>query len=1169
MVSLSTCGVLVTVFAAVLVAPAAAQTEKGAIVGTVTDTTGAVLPAATVTVTNLGTGVVQTYTTNVQGVYEAPFLSPGTYKVTVTLAGFTTSVLESVAVNVGARLRADAMLAVSGVAAEVTVQAQPPLVQTETASVGQIVSERQLAELPTGDRNIYEFLLLSSTVAQPPGGNAPAFRLESGGSFALSGTRPSSLTFKIDGLPNTDPGFGTPTITPSLDAVQEFQVQNNAYSAEYEGIGQINVATKPGTNVLHGTLSEFIRNEALQPRHPLLNRRTRLRFNQFGGTLGGPVWPLTERTFFFVSYEGRRHDTLGVARAFVPTAAQRAGDFSADLGGCVTVGGRAVSLLLPTGQASGACVRQGQIFDPLTSMPNPLFDPGQPVSAFNPQFIRQPFPDNRIPAARVSQVARQVIDAQLPLPNFGDVANNFTGRGGTRVENDQYAVRVDYAASARNRFYGRLAIQNNVRINQPLIPFTTKDLQGKGRVFSSTWTRVFGAGAVNEFRAGFVRGIYGDSVASVDPKQFGIRNTLGEGLPRFSLSAGNLNYGGFSGSILQETQDTYQLANTFALVRGRHAMKTGIELSYNEFTNAERFGANGTGTFSGLYTKGNNALGAVREHSIADFMLGLAESTSLNRPGVANLQNMPWAVYVQDDWKMNDRVSLAMGLRYELHQPWKEAASGGSRVDLSGGGRLFVVDPEVAQLSDTPLVVCCAQRRSGPTDRNDFAPRVSIVVRPFARDNLAVRAGYGLFYSDMTQFFAWRQHEPLRGLVYQGAAGDFVNPGSRLEDLFPENRFITGGGVRPFFPAGVTPAALNNTPVTSFSTMGSRQTPYAHQWSISVQREMLPQMLLDVTYQGSVGRNLPTQWIFNQPTPSPVPVNFASADPAANPYLRRPYACCTITSFAVANILQSEYNAVTVRVDKRFARGYQVLSSYTWSRSIDEGSEVFALGSTFNILANSRDPRMDRGRSTFDLPHRWVTSGSVELPFGRGKRFLSDSALAHALVGGFRLAGVFTLQSGFPFSPNIRNQRANTGYTLSTERGDLVGDPYFSDEEWKQRVAEWKRNGDTRLFLINPAAISLNYPMGTFGNIPRNFFRTPFGRRLDLSAAKATDLPGRARLELRVDVLNAMGERLHRMDLQALVFANNLLTHAFVGSIPSYGELFNPRLIQIGAKIVF
>lgn len=1146
---------------------ALAQTERGSIVGIARDATGGVLPGVSLTVTNASTGVGQSYVTNAQGLFEAPFLSPGLYRVSATLDGFNTAVIEEVAVNIGRRANADVTLMPAGLKTEVNVVARAPLVQQESATVGQVFDGKVLVELPSADGNVYNVLALNSNVSAPAGGNAPAFRLESGGSFAVSGTRPSSITFKIDGLANNDPGFGTPTITPSIDSIQEFQVQNNAYSAEYEGIGQVNVATKAGTSRLSGSLFEQFQNEALQPTNPVLNRKTRLRFNQFGATLGGPVWR-SDKTFFFLSYQGRRHDTLSVGQTYVPPAAYRSGDFSAALGPCATASGQPIPLLGPDGRPTSDCVRVGQIFDPATTIPNPHFDPGQPASPFNPAFIRQPFPGNRIPAGRINPAAPRLLAAQVPEPNFGDALNNYTGEAGAVVKYDQYALRVDHALSERDHLYGRLAIQDNALTNQPLIPYLGKNLQGKGRVLSLSWIRILGSSAVNELRAGYVRGIYGDSIDEVDPAQFGIQNTVLRTLPRFFLSAGNLNYGGFSGSVIQETQDTYQVADNFSLVRGRHALKAGFNWSYNKFDNIDFFGSNGTATFSGIYTTANSNATAARENSIADFLLGTASSTSLNRSSPAKISNAPWAVYIQDDWKVSDRLTLGLGLRYEYHQPWKSSELGGAVMDLGGDGRLFVVDPEVARLSDTPLVVCCAPRRAIDGDKNDFGPRVSAVFRPFDKDSTVVRVGYGLYYADMTQFFNWGSYVPLRGAIFQGATGDFRNPAATLPNLFPSDNFVPGGGVKPFDQSGIPPAIAGRQVIGVGGIVArDNRTPYSHEWSVSVQREILPHMLLDVTYQGAIGRNLPTQWIFNQPPASPNTPGLTSADPAVNPFLRRPYLCCSSSSFVNANILESKYNALTVKLDKRFSQGYQVLSSYTYSRSIDQGSEVFQIGNTFNILSDSRNIDRDRGRSTFDVPHKWVTSGSVELPFGPGKRWLS-SGWPSVAFGGFRFSGAFTVQSGYAFTPLIRNRRANTGYALATERGDLVGDPYWSDEEWQRRVDEWK-NGTGRLYVIDPAAVSLDYDPGTFGNIPRNFFRGPYGRRADLSVAKVTSLSGRKRLELRVDVINLTSERLHRLDVSQFVAANNLLTSPLMGSIPPYKNMFNPRLIQLVARITF
>ncbi len=1171
-----------------------AQTERGAIVGIVTDATGAVVPGATVTITNLGNKTAQTLTTNGEGIYEAPFLPPATYVVSATAQGFATIVNNNVVVGVGQRVRVNLELAAGSLESSVVVVGTAPLLQTESATIGQVINNKQLTELPSGDRNIYSFILLNSNVNQPPGGNAVAFRLESGGSFSISGTRPSTATFKIDGLSNTDPTFGTPTITPSLDSVQEFQIQNSAYSSEYEGIGQINVATKGGTSRIHGNLFEFLRNDRLQPRNPIAAPdksgkpgRGKLRFNQFGGTVGGPLWLPRfgeggpswhkEGTFFFVSYEGRRHNTVTPTATRVLTAAERAGDFSAALGACLAVSGVQVPLLDPAGLPTGQCVRAGQIFDPATTAANPRFNPALPESPTNPRTIRQPFANNRIPTNRLDPTAQALINFQQPLPNFSAGTNNFLGPAGAVIENNQTSVRIDHKFSESDSLYGRFVIQNNTRLNQGvLFPNTaTANLLGKGRVFNSTWTHVFSPTVVNEFRLGYVRGVYGQTVDEVDPTLFGFNNTFLQTLPGIVITGNVINYGGFTASVLQTTQNTYQLADNLSIVRGNHSFKLGFKGDHNRFKNGEfGNGANGSATFSGLYTKASSAaqVSSNRENAVADFLLGVAQTTTLATPSIANVRNTPWAAYIQDDWKYSRRITINLGLRYEYHQPYREQLLGGARFDPSNGGRLIVANPEVARLSNTPLVVCCTDPRVVEPDKLDFGPRVGIAIQPFKDDPTVIRAGYGIFYADSTQFFHWRAYEPLPERRFVAPTSDFTNPSGTLSNLFPNSAFTTGLGFIPTF-GPVPPAILNNQPFLpnagNSGALYDYSTPYSQQWSVSLQRELVANMLLELSYTGSNSKNLPIQWIFSQAFPSPVTAVNTSPDPAANPFLRRPYPNFNIGAFATTNVLQSNYNAATIKLDKRFSKGYSFLASYTWSKSLDQGSEVFALGSTFNIIANNNDFNLDKGLSTFDVPHRFVVSGTYEFPFGRGKQFWNNSGWVNKFVGGWRTSAVFQLQSGYPFSPNIRNRRANTGYSLSTERGDLIGDPNWSEAEWERRLSDWEAGIGGNLFLINPASISLDYAPGTFGNIPRNFFRTPFGRNLDFSVAKVTKLGEITDMELRIDVIGATNERLHRFDTQARTVANNQLTAATVGSIPIRSLIFGPRVIQLGLKFTF
>jgi Carboxypeptidase regulatory-like domain/TonB dependent receptor-like, beta-barrel len=1162
------------------------QSEKGAILGVVTDSNGGAVPGATLTITNLTNKTSQTFTTNGEGRYEAPFLNPAAYMVVVKLTGFKTAIVSEVLVNVGRRESVNVQLETGDIAATVFVaDTATQLLQTESASIGTVVTTKQLTDLPSQDRNIYGFLNLDSTVTSGFSGNAEAFRLESGGTFVISGTRASSITFKIDGQANTDPTFGTPTITPTIDSVKEFQLQNNAYSAEYEGITQINIASKGGTSGFHGSAFEFAQNDYFQPRNPLAAvdksgkpGKNRLRFNQFGGTIGGPLWlprfgeggasAIKGRTFFFFSYEGKRVNSTTTGFARVLTEAERRGDFSSSLGACVKSGTTDVPLLNPDGSPSGQCIRVGQIFDPATTIRNPRFS--GTASALNPEFIRQPFLNNQIPTNRQNAVAQNIINLQQPLPNQPGLDLNYLGTSGALLINDQYSLRIDHKFSDADNIYGRYTWQNNLRDNLSVLPLQAKNVTGNGRVLNLSWTHIFNAGLVNEFRAGYVRGVYGDSIEESDPTAVGVNNTLLNTLPGLLLP-NSLNFGGFTASILNTVQNTYQISDNVSMVRSRHAFKFGFKIDENRFRNGEQIGGNGVANFNGMFSTGNSSIATAgnRNNHVADLLLGLPNSHSLQTNQLANLQNRPWAVYFQDDWKFSPRVTLNLGVRYEYHQPFRENLLGGSRVDFENGGRLIVADPEVARLANSPLVVCCTSPRVVDADKNDFGPRIGVAFQPFKGDSMVLRVGYGLFYSDSSQFFHWQKYTPFRRGSFTGAATSFQNPAISLSNLFPLNQFTTtGSGVSISIPTGVNPAVVP-TPILNVSSLGTYDTPQSQQWSVSLQRQIWGDMVVELNYAGSVSKNLPLQWFFNQPTFSATPANFLSLDPAANPYLRRQFPNFTTNSNNVANVLSSNYNAGTAKVTKRFSKGYSFTSTYTWSKNIDQGAEIFSIFSNHAFVGNNLNFNDSKGVSALDVPHRWVTNGTVELPFGKGRRFLNSGGLTDTLVGGWRLSGIATIQSGLPINPYIFSLKTNVGAGLSIpERGDLVGPAYLTGDAWDAAVDAWEHRGQ-RLFLIPLGSISTNYGAGTLGNIPRNFFRAPYGRLVNLSAAKVTHFGEGRSIEVRMDMFNVTREVLHRIGSATNYTQANALTSPLLGSSLPRSAFFAPHIIQVGARITF
>ncbi|MGH9883108.1 MAG: TonB-dependent receptor domain-containing protein, partial [Pyrinomonadaceae bacterium] len=649
-------------------------------------------------------------------------------------------------------------------------------------------------------------------------------------------------------------------------------------------------------------------------------------------------------------------------------------------------------------------------------------------------------------------MALAIINVQQPLPNQPGTDLNFLGPQGALFVNNQYSLRIDHTISDRDNISGRLTWQNNLRDNQSVLPFQAKDIAGNGRVFNFSWTRVVSPSLVNELRLGYVRGVYGDSIEEFDPGTVGVSNSRLNALPAIFLPApGTLNFGGFSASILNTTQNTYQIADNVSWVRGRHAFKFGFKIDENRFKNGESGVANGRADFNGRFSTGNSgiATSGVRSNWVADFLLGLPFTHSLSVPQLANLQNRPWAVYFQDDWKVSDRVTVNAGLRYEYHQPFKENLLGGSRVDFENGGRLLVADPEVAQLANSPLVVCCTSPRVVEPDKNDFGPRIGVAIQPFKNDPTVLRVGYGMFYSDTSQFFHWQKYTPFRRGSFTGAVTSFQSPTISLSNLFPSSQFTptTGSGISISIPVGVNPAAVNNQPMLNVSSLGSYKTPQTQQWSVDIQRPLWNDMVLELTYSGSVSKNLPLQWFFNQPTFSATAANNQSLVPAANPYLRRQFANFTTGSNIVANVLSANYHGGTAKISKRFTQGYSFTSTYTWSKNIDQGAEIFSIFSNHAFIANNLNFDDSRGVSALDVPHRWVTNGIVDLPFGKGKRFLNSGGFTDKLVGGWRLSGVLTIQSGLPINPYIFSLRTNTGLSIP-ERGDLVGPPYLTGAAW-------------------------------------------------------------------------------------------------------------------------
>jgi hypothetical protein len=1097
-----------------------AQTPTAEFTGTVTDATGAVVGGARVTVTNLSTNLQRVITTNSAGVYDAPALPPGTYSVRVELAGFRSEVRNNIEVQVGQVARLNFTLQVGNVTETVEVQAEAPTLDTETTTVGTVIERRRIEELPLNGRNYLQLasLIPGSTTYAPPigqtgtrmGGARAAFSLN------VAGARTNFNSYSLDGVVNTDPNFGTYLFQPSVDALQEFKVETSTYGAEYgHGIGQVNVITKSGTNEYHGTLFEFLRNAKLDARNYFDNPNNPIppfKRNQFGFVLGGPIQiPHVvngrDKLFFFVNYEGLRQRKALTSLSTLPFAEDRTGDFS----GSPTI-----------------------IYDPLTRGP----DGATPPTAF---------PGNRIPASRISPVALYAFQHFIPLPNRSSTvyANNFLSNESERQDGDQLMSRVDWAHTANSSFQFRYSTGNESQYSPRNIPLQggTNDTITHQSLLGHTWA--IGANKVNELKFGISR-LEADhgNLHSFDPEwdipgKLGIPDVNKEpvffGIPVLNITrfseVGDPQHGPYL------TWDTMiQVRDNFSWNKGTHSFKFGTEIMRTRFNITGNDVARGRFGFNGQYT---NVPGTSpnEKHTSAQFLLGLMSSAE-NQAGlvVSNLRNYSLNYYFQDVWKVTPKLTVNYGLRYELQPGYHDTRDRLVNVAFRWDDSLYPTfvragtgDPyEAGTPPPWPLPADIPYVRDGRfgnttyrTDGNNFAPRLGLAYSPTTKT--VIRSGFGIYYV----------HDIGNGLF------DVMrNPPFTLRRSETASTLVpTLSWNRPF--------ALLGRPTLTPAFQWGEPTSYVAQWSFGIQRELAPGMSLEAGYVGSAGIKLERTIFYNE----------APAGPPGNQNLRRPFPTVFANLQLVARPAHSSYHSLQLRLQRRFSRGFTVLTSFTYGKSIDNGSGVRAVSGDAYTPANSRELWRERGLSAFDFRKRLTTSFLYELPFGTGKAFL-DSAhpVVNAVLGGWQMGGIFTLQDGFPFTVLCS---ANATYQNSSGacRADAVGtDPELPRDQrgpsgWFNRAAFVDRLDFVR--GVGPYR---------YGNSGRNNVIGPGIIELDFSLAKSFRPTERTRLDLRAEFFNLPNHP---------IFGQPGSTVA----TSTYGVISSTRLdsrqIQFGLKLVF
>jgi hypothetical protein len=1167
------------------------QKDAGNIIGTVKDSSGAVVPQAKIVATDADRGTSFETATNQNGEFVAGPLRIGRYNVSVEKAGFKKAIIGPIVVDVQARLAIDVTLQVGQVVETVVVTSQGPQLETETSELGHVVNSHTATTLPLNGRNLAQLAQLAAGVAP----SEPGSRTETSFGFSSNGARALQNNFLLDGVDNNanlgDVLNGSAyVIQPSVDAIGEFKVETNSYSAEFgRGNGAIlNAVIKSGTNRLHGDVYEFFRNDKLDGRNAFefLGRQV-YQQNQFGATLGGPI--IKDRTFFFVDYEGLRIRQASPQLMLIPTPEMRSGDFSSvlDLSTPIIDPGTSANVL----DCNGGLTYQGEIFDTrltetrTVSGSYPSGFCGHPIGTNGAGVPTNIFPASGPSAINATAAALAALYPN-PTPNFNIGGNNFLSDPKKSLDQNNFDVRVDHKISEKDNIFARFSYED-----QPIFtpgPFTNQ-LDGGGftagnqdnsyRSVAISELHTFSPTVVNEVRLGYNRI---NSHRLQPNSNTDVSSELGLiGVP-FSPNFGGLpnicfvdtaciGSSDFLPSI--EKQNSYVFNENLTWIYGRHSLKFGTEIRKEQFTIFQISAPRGDMGFGPDFTD-NPAMPVNPDQSLtggvdfASFLLGVPDFADIASLRNVDYHRKTFAFFAQDDIQVSSRLTLNLGLRYELFRPVTEGRNELSTFDFQTGS-LIVPKGQDAQLTPT-IASFIPILRTAPAglinaDNTDFAPRIGAAFK--INDKLVLRGGYGIFYggqeSGPFSFPSPGFNPPFfRQQAFNSPCGSPTPPNANPAD--PNNCAIgvkTGPpfddtlAIYNFWTQGFPAAGLTdpNNPLL-YSLDPHLKTPMMQQWHLGIQYQLPAETVLEVSYAGSHGQRLFGFYNGNQATPSP--------DPNADLASRRPFPAVdgTIATFRSNTI--SNYHALQMHLEKRATRGLQFQASYTYSHSLDEASSA-SLGSLANgDFRDQRFPGMEYGNSDFDVRHHLVISFDYQLPFGKGKTFGGNaSGFVNQLIGNWQLAGIVSASTGNWFTvsdPLVNSSNTDCGGTVSynCSRPNVVGDP-----NGKPCVAGT---------FFNTCAFASNPVQGTYGNERRNTVRGPGYQVWDMSVLKPFPIRDQMRFEFRADFFNIWN---HTNFLTGPVGAAGQFEPVSVElgtsqmGFPQAAR--DPRLIQLALKFLF
>ncbi|MEO6816196.1 MAG: TonB-dependent receptor [Edaphobacter sp.] len=1160
----------------------------GTILGTVTDSTGAIVSNAVVVVTNTATGAKVHITSSSSGDYQASSLNPGSYSVSAEMSGFQKSVTSAFTLAVDQKIRVNVMLKPGAVTETVQVMAQALTLDTDSSAIGQLVSQKQVEELPLNGRNFMQLLLLGAG-AVTVGGEQGTMRQGSGNAISINGARPESNNYTLDGLINTDTALVTPAVILSQDAIQEFKVESGSYPAEFGfSANQINLVSKSGTNRIHGTVFEFNRNNvydaspfptAADYQSGVKTPLPKLRQNQFGFVADGPVYipklyDGRNKTFWMANYEGWRIINGTVEKASVPNPAVLAGDFSAEN--------------LP---AYGTTDCTTNLKSSLNCLP---VDP----------LTGQPFPGNKIPASRItSRLANAAIGAGFwPTPNAG-TANatpgtvNFVKSVGLPLTTNQQTYRVDQTLGKFGLIFGRYTYSTyqNSSLNSASLLYGLETQYEKQKNWEISHTISLGTRSTNNFRFGYLDA-QAPQGATTPPDSFVTALGLTGIFQKFAPlqltypSIGLSQYAGTGGpgnAYTGSDQPAWEFADSYTWVKGRNTFGFGGDYRrWRLIRNLDDdflgdYGFNASTISNNQISCPNSTQDCGTGNAVADMLLGYYSSAAGYVPGPLSPSDQAgnpqthvfsyFAPYAQDDIKISQRLTLNVGLRWDYRAAPYEVQNHFFWLDNKNtqGGLCYAdktlgtngVATGVGLDGKTPILRYCGANVPKPGSKTPFAPRFGFAYQ--LGDKTVIRGGYGIFWDSSEG----REIDDS-GDIYPYSVRNNLSPATN-----PDAAKLTNNLFTPFTTLGPFPVST----LTFLAVIESDNplNPYVQQWSLSTQRSLARNTTLELNYIGSKGTHLLTRHQIAQPNSIPAAsLAFCQEqDPLDGSYINRAKAPCTPNSRLpypnFTNIFinsdwhgYSNYNAFNAKFEHRTS-SLAVTAIYSWAKSMDDKSAaagVGASGAGYQGFMDNHNPQLDYAPSDFDVNQRFVASYVYDLPIGRGKKVMGGANRAtDVLVGGWELTGITTLQSGFPFGINSSDPLGYTG-SIAPRASYVPGCNIHSGVK-----AQFQR--------LNMSCFYQSAP-GVYGNTGRNFLRQPGINNFDMGLSKSIAITEQMRIAFRVDTFNTFNHHQYAITVGGLATGgsgggsaiDNGLTDSLAGKITSASP---GRVIQLSGKLTF